>query len=94
MILKLQIIIRRQLLILATIINTGARVFYRLGASIEHWANKYGTGKPMDFDKWVDICEHIIMHYTEGWANGFFYDIAYWEIWNEPDLDPDDSKNK
>ncbi len=77
-----------------TIINTGARVFYRLGASIEHWVNKYGTRKPPDFDKWVDICEHIIMHYTEGWANGFSYDIDYWEIWNEPDLDPDDSKNK
>ena len=34
------------------------------------------------------------MHYTEGWANGFHYDIEYWEIWNEPDLDPDDSTNK
>ena len=33
------------------------------------------------------ICEHIIRHYNEGWADGFHYDIEYWEIWNEPDLD-------
>jgi beta-xylosidase len=32
------------------------------------------------------VCEHIIRHYTEGWADGFEYDMEYWEIWNEPDL--------
>jgi len=36
----------------------------------------------------------IIRHYTEGWADGSYRDIQYWEIWNEPDLDPDDAKNK
>ena len=77
-----------------TIVKAGAKVFYRLGSSIEHWARKYGTRKPEDYGKWVDVCEHIIMHYTEGWANGFFYDISYWEIWNEPDLDPDGAPNK
>jgi len=25
------------------------------------------------------------MHYNQGWANGFHYDIRYWEFWNEPD---------
>ena len=49
---------------------------------------------PKDFQKWAEICEHIIRHYNEGWANGFYHDIKYWEIWNEPDLDPDDSTNK
>ena len=49
---------------------------------------------PKDFAKWAVICEHIIRHYTEGWADGFHYDIEYWEIWNEPDLDPDDSTHK
>ena len=44
---------------------------------------------PKDFKKWAVICEHIIRHYTEGWADGFFYDMPYWEIWNEPDLDSD-----
>lgn len=70
------------------------KVFYRLGASIEHWIKKYNTLPPKDFKKWAVICEHIIRHYTEGWADGFNYDIEYWEIWNEPDLDADDCPNK
>ena len=75
-------------------IDYGAKPFYRLGSRIEHEIKKYNTHVPKDFKKWAEICEHIIMHYTEGWADGFFYDIEYWEIWNEPDLDSDDSKNK
>ena len=74
--------------------NAGTEVFYRLGASIEHWSKKYNTLPPPDFHKWARICEHIIAHYTEGWANGYNYNITYWEIWNEADLDPDDSPNK
>ncbi len=79
---------------LAECIEFGAEPFYRLGSKIEHGIKKYGTLPPKDFKKWAQICEHIIAHYTEGWANGFFYNIEYWEIWNEPDLDPDDSTNK
>lgn len=65
-------------------LDAGTQTFYRLGASIEH-GYKYGTCPPKDFKKWARICEHIIMHYNEGWANGFHYGIEYWEIWNEPD---------
>lgn len=72
----------------------GAKVYYRLGSKIEHWSKKYNTLPPVDFQKWAVVCEHIIRHYTEGWADGFHMDIEYWEIWNEPDLDPDDSKHK
>ena len=72
----------------------GTKVFYRLGSKIEHWPKKYGTLPPKDFKKWAVICEHIIRHYNEGWANGFFKNIEYWEIWNEPNLDPDDSTHK
>lgn len=72
----------------------GTKTFYRLGSKIEHGVKKYGTLPPKDFKKWAVICEHIIRHYTEGWANGFHMDMPYWEIWNEPDLDPDDSPNK
>lgn len=64
--------------------SVGTKTFYRLGAAIEH-GYKFGTYPPKDYLKWAKICEHIIMHYTEGWANGFNYDIEYWEIWNEPD---------
>lgn len=73
---------------------SGTKIFYRLGSKIEHWKKKYGTLPPKDFHKWAVICEHIIRHYTEGWADGFHMDIEYWEIWNEPDLDPDDSTHK
>ncbi len=72
----------------------GVKTFYRLGSKIEHWPKKYGTLPPKDFNKWAVICEHIIKHYNYGWANGFNYNIEYWEIWNEPDLDSDDSTNK
>jgi len=70
---------------LSTIVDAGSEVFYRLGSKIEHWSKKYGTIVPPDFHKWAVICEHIIRHYNEGWANGFHLGITYWEIWNEPD---------
>lgn len=72
----------------------GAKTFYRLGQKIEHYVKKYGSLPPKDFHKWAIICEHIIRHYNYGWANGFEMGIEYWEIWNEADLDPDDSKDK
>ena len=72
----------------------GTKVYYRLGSKIEHWPKKYGTLKPKDYEKWARICEHIIMHYTQGWADGGFYDIEYWEIWCEPDGNLDDDENK
>lgn len=74
--------------------NGGTKVFYRLGASIEHWVKKYFTVPPTDFKKYAVICEHIIRHYTEGWADGFEMDIEYWEFWNEPDLVDDNHPNK
>ncbi len=67
-----------------SIYAVGAEPFFRLGASIEH-NEKDGTIPPKDNLKWAQICEHIIMHYNEGWADGFNYNIKYWEIWNEPE---------
>ncbi len=75
-------------------LDAGTKTFFRLGQSIEHQIKKHGTVPPKDFHKWARICEHIIRHYTEGWADGFTLDMPYWEIWNEPDLDPDDCTNK
>lgn len=72
----------------------GTKVFYRLGSKIEHWQKKYNTLPPKDFKKWAVVCEHIIRHCNEGWANGHHRNIEYWEIWNEPDLDPDDATHK
>ncbi len=75
-------------------LDAGTETFFRLGQTIEHQVKKHSTLPPRDFGKWSVICEHIIRHYNEGWANGFHMNIQYWEIWNEPDLDPDDSENK
>ncbi len=72
----------------------GVEPFYRLGQKIEHWKKKYGILPPADFKKWAVICEHIIKHLNYGWADGYEMNIKYWEIWNEADLDPDDSENK
>ena len=73
------------------IVNAGTEVFYRLGATIEHWEKKYNVIPPEDPKKWAVICEHIIAHYTQGWADGFNFKIEYWEIWNEPDTPDNDS---
>ncbi len=63
-------------------------VLYRLGISIEHSVNKYWSYPPADPAKWIKICTNIIRHYNEKWADGFEWNIEYWEIWNEPDLSP------
>ena len=68
-------------------LEAGTETFYRLGAKIEHGVKKYHIHPPADFGKWARVCEHIIRHYNEGWADGFHYNITYWEIWNEADLD-------
>ena len=61
--------------------------FFRLGVTIENYSKikAYHINPPEDYGKWAQICEGIIRHYTQGWANGFNYKITYWEIWNEPD---------
>ena len=72
-------------LYLASIRNTGAGVFFRLGEGREPYSKKLYAAPPKDMEKWARICEHIIMHYNEGWANGFKLGIKYWEIWSAPD---------
>ena len=71
--------------ILATL-DAGTKTFFRLGESIDHGIVVHRSIPPKDFHKWARICEHIIAHYTEGWADGYELDMPYWEIWNEPDL--------
>lgn len=73
---------------IASLISAGADIVFRLGESIEHSANKYYVNPPVDNEKWAAICCGIIRHYNEGWANGYHYNIQYWEIWNEPDIRP------
>lgn len=69
--------------------DAGIAIFYRLGVAIEHAPKKYHIHPPENPEKWAAVCEHIVRHYNEGWANGYHWNIEYWEIWNEPDgLDP------
>ncbi|MEM3713237.1 MAG: hypothetical protein QXR97_06855 [Thermoproteota archaeon] len=66
-------------------LNTGAQIIYRLGYS---YSDPPKNKPPSDFEKWAEVCLHIVKHYTEGWANGMHDAIKYWEIWNEPDYEP------
>lgn len=72
---------------IAVTLEAGTETFYRLGEKIEHEILKHHIHPPKDYQKWAQICEHIIRHYNEGWADGYHYNIRYWEIWNEADLD-------
>ena len=77
---------------LKALVENGVEPYFRLGVTIEVFARTikaYRIFPPKDFDKWARICEHVIRHYTEGWADGFKYKITYWEIWNEADDFPD-----
>lgn len=73
--------------IIKGLMDVGCEPYFRLGVTIEneHMRRSYRIFPPKDFGKWARICEHVIRHYREGWADGFNYDITYWEIWNEPD---------
>ena len=73
--------------LISNMIEHGFEPIYRLGATIENYCfiKRYHTFVPKDFGKWARICEHIVRHYTEGWADGFTHKITYWEIWNEPE---------
>ena len=73
--------------LMAALADAKVEPYFRLGITIENYADikTYYTLPPADYDKWARICEHVIAHYTEGWADGFYYNITYWEIWNEPD---------
>jgi hypothetical protein len=69
-------------------LDADTKTFYRLGESIDHGIVKHRSVPPKDFHKFARICEHIVRHYNEGWADGFHLDIEYWEIWNEPNFVP------
>ena len=73
--------------LLSKMIAAKVEPYFRLGVTIEnaHMVKAYRIFPPKDPAKWARICEHVIRHYNEGWANGFHFGIKYWEIWNEPD---------
>jgi len=69
---------------ISMMLRVGARVIFRLGYS---WSDPPKNSPPADYEKWANICLHIVKHYNEGWANGMNQAVKYWEIWNEPDIE-------
>ena len=74
-------------LLVNALVENDVEPFFRLGVTLENYATirRYRIDPPKDFAKWARICEHVVRHYTEGWADGFRHTITHWEIWNEPD---------
>ena len=68
----------------------GLEVFYRMGSSIEHTSNAdaVNTLDPGDHDKYAEVLAGIVRHYNRGWADGYRWNIRYWELFNEPDITP------
>lgn len=73
---------RRSDQVVNSIVAAGAEPYFRLGSD-------HDPRPPADFDKYAEICKHVVMHYNGGWARGYHYNIRYWEFWNEPNLSLD-----
>ena len=82
-------------LLMTALLENGVEPFFRLGVTIENQCmiKSYRIDPPKDSLQWAKICEGIIRHYNEGWADGYHMNIRYWEIWNEPDNHPDPKRN-
>ncbi|MBQ9939926.1 MAG: hypothetical protein IJO74_00070 [Clostridia bacterium] len=82
-------------ILMKALIDNNCEPYFRLGVTIENYigVKAYRIFPPADNEKWARICEHIIKHYNYGWANGFNFNVKYWEIWNEPDNGRDNREN-
>ena len=78
--------------LLQALIDNDIEPYFRLGVTIENkcQVKAYRIFPPKDNLQGARICEGIIRHSTQGWANGFHWNISQWEIWNEPEnrIDP------
>ena len=67
--------------------NIGMKIFYRMGTSIEHTGKwSFNTRNPADHARYAESLAGIVRHYTQGWGKGSKWDIANWEIYNEPNI--------
>jgi hypothetical protein len=81
---------------IAAIRAVGAETVFQIGWGYDiHLVREAMAGKfkdtksnlpPADFQKFARICANVVRHYNHGWANGHQWNIRYWEIWNEPNL--------
>jgi alpha-N-arabinofuranosidase len=72
---------------LEAIKRVGTEILFRLGYSWGDPAAPVTYVAPEDHEAWARAAVHIARHYNNSWADGFHWDIEYWEVWNEPDID-------
>ncbi len=70
---------------ITSIKQSGADIIFRLGESTDLFPRTLFTKAPADLEKWASVCEHIIAHYNEKWADGFKYNLRRFEIFGGAD---------
>lgn len=75
-----------------SLVRFGLIPYFRLGYSYPQIGREYLVPIVPPFDpgyttfyKFAGLCKATVMHYTAGWDGGYYYNIPYWEILNEPD---------
>lgn len=72
--------------LMKSIDGLGARPIFRIGASAgEESGVPNSFTYDSDYKHYADIARHVVLHYNQGWNNGFRYGVKYWEVLNEPD---------
>lgn len=67
--------------------DLGAEIILRLGETPEPYEVKQHTKPPRDKEKWARICERVVAHYNQGFADGYKLGIKHVEIGSSPDGD-------
>lgn len=63
---------------------SGAKVIYRLGESRD-LLGAVAVRTYDDIDPLARVCVNIVRHYNGGWANGYRFNIQYFELWGGSD---------
>jgi len=75
------------------IVDNGFEIYFRLGISMPDSSRLPmpicdppvdSESTPGNFTKFAELCVRTVMHYNYGWDSGFYHNIRYFEIWNEP----------
>ena len=77
---------------LMQIISGGFEIYFRIGVSYPNPMYPMATYEPpvdsyldtLSFSRFAELCRRTVMHYNDGWDDGYYYDIKYFELWNEP----------
>ena len=70
---------------IAAVRAAGAEPVLRFGESPDPYPRKLFLKSPADLEKWASICVHTVMHYNEGFADGYKWKLKHFEIWDLPE---------